>query len=355
MKKSKKEQTKNVEKVKITKNKKVLIIISITAILSISLVLLLGYKFIFLSNVKQNGKTNKDMDVSENRSNSDNKSENKSENNKMEKEHIEEESPLKNENKEKANSSTGKSNQTTNGKTNKSDTNDNKTNENKPSDTNNKPNNSTQEKVVCYPASISSSTSTIWKGDNNNVPFTLSNYFAFKDNSHYVDATDICTEYNNSITWSVERDSCPQNTNISQNGSSFSITTTCINSIRLNVLNGLGENIGQINVYATCKPVTGVSAKQTEFYVKANRLFNESGNVEITTGNFVYSGSENCSYPYDPNIEINISDTSIAECRTIGQGVFQCRGKNPGTTTAQVRMWNAQGGASTTITFISQE
>lgn len=341
---------------------KVIIIISIVT--TVGLLSFGGYKLFFDNETKlnKNIENNKDLSKERSKQNTDsNKNIQNTEKEEKNKDTTTEEIP-------KAKSSKSSNKNTDNNKkndTNKKTESSSKNSSNTTNSTNNKKENNTEpqkKEVVCYPSSIYTNsdninTYTIWYKETNNVPYSLSNYFYLtNDNSRVVDDPGKCTSYDNTLSWEFKQSSseCSPKTSIENQGNSFSIYSTCIGGFKAYIFNKLGDNIGIMNIANVCRPVTSVTPKTTDYYFNYDQPFHDS--IDIGISNFNYTGSENCREGgLSPSFEVTSNDESIITCRSIGIGVYSCRGKKKGTATATVRIWNLSGSATTTVNITAQQ
>lgn len=340
------------------------IIIIISGVLITTALIFGGYKF-FFDNVENNNEQNNKASSKTKQDSISDKKEDKNENDDIINSKDNSDSKVENNSNKKTNSSNNKNSNRKNDESKKNESSS-KNNENANNSTSNKTENNSEQKkkdVVCYPMSINTNSDennqyNTWYNETNNVPYILSNYiYLLDDNSRVIGDTEKCTSFDNTLSWEFKQlySECAPKTSISNNGSYFSVHSSCLGGFKVYIYNKLGDKIGIMNLSNRCRPVTSVRPQQTDFYVKANPSNPFNGRAEITISKFNYTGSENCtSYAISPSFEVTVNNPEIAYCNPNGGGIYVCGGKAVGQTTATVRIWNSTGGATTTINIISE-
>lgn len=209
-------------------------------------------------------------------------------------------------------------------------------------------------KVICYPKKIvfSDNDINVWLNEETSIGYDLSEYYYLdSDGSIWIGNDSKCDEYNNSITWNFNYKGSSTNCSSIQLGENKNIliSSKCYSSYDVYWKNARGEQIGKVNVFGKCRPVTGVTPKQSTIYIKSAEI--PYNTITLHASDFPYTGSSNCTGMIGPNYSFSTDDPTIAyyDNERGGIGVFVFRGLKTGTTTAHVRV--TQGASSVTASF----
>lgn len=225
---------------------------------------------------------------------------------------------------------------------------------------NNINNNSTDKKEKkCYPRKISientlppNQITELYRNENVVFDYKLSDYCYYGDDEKIYCGDIGCTSYDDTVNFDVE-DSKIKVT-INNNSKTLVVNHTYFNSGKVFFKNKMGDEIGAVKFSGRCRPIESITTKITEIKLQANRMPMQA--KYVYSSDFSYTGVDNCSRS-NLSFDMSIDDTSIANFKSNGIGIYKIWGRKEGTTTGRFKLCVGAGGscAETTIKIVVYE